>query len=73
MEEYKEILVPVDGSELSKNALMTALSLADNFGANVTIMHVHEHRDINVLGVSGEHEFFADYRRSDTLPPWSNP
>lgn len=67
MEEYKEILVPVDGSDLSKKALMKALSLAENFGAKVTIMHVHEPLKINVLGVTGEHEFVADYRSSEPL------
>ncbi|MGA1822993.1 MAG: universal stress protein [Thermoplasmatota archaeon] len=67
MEEYKEILVPVDGSDLSKNALAKALSLAENFGAKVTILHVHEPLDMNILGVTGEHEFLADYRKSDPL------
>ena len=65
MEEFKNILVPVDGSELSKKALMKALSLSDNFGANVTIMHVYEPLNFNLMGVTGEGEFLAEYRKPD--------
>ena len=67
MEEFKNILVPVDGSKLSKKALMKALSLADNFEANVTIMHVYEPMNVNLMGVTGEGEFLAEYRKPD--PP----
>ncbi len=42
MEEYKKILVPIDGSDLSKKALKNALSLAKTFGSNVFILHVNE-------------------------------
>lgn len=42
MEEYEKILVPVDGSELSKKAFKKALSLANNFGSKVEILHVNE-------------------------------
>lgn len=42
MKEYKRILVPVDGSDLSKKALEKALSLAKEFGSRVTILHVNE-------------------------------
>jgi len=42
MEEYRRILVPVDGSDLSKKALEKALTLARTFGSEVTILHVNE-------------------------------
>jgi nucleotide-binding universal stress UspA family protein len=37
---YKHILVPVDGSEPSKNALRTAISLAKEVGARIRLVHV---------------------------------
>lgn len=37
---YKHILVPVDGSEASKNALRTAISLAKQVGARIRLVHV---------------------------------
>jgi len=42
MQEYKKILVPVDGSGLSKKALQKGLSLGKTFGSEVTIIHVEE-------------------------------
>lgn len=37
---YKHILVPVDGSEPSRNALRTAISLAKEVGARIRLVHV---------------------------------
>jgi nucleotide-binding universal stress UspA family protein len=37
---YKHILVPVDGSEPSTNALRTAISLAKEVGARIRLVHV---------------------------------
>lgn len=37
---YKHILVPVDGSEPSKNALRTAISFAKEVGARIRLVHV---------------------------------
>jgi len=42
MEEYRRILVPVDGSDLSKKAFRKATSLAKKFGSEVAIIHVYE-------------------------------
>jgi nucleotide-binding universal stress UspA family protein len=42
MKRYKKILVPVDGSELSKLAFEQGLSLAQMVEGEVTIMHVIE-------------------------------
>ncbi len=42
MDEYKKLLVPTDGSELSKKAILKAISLAKMFGGSVTVMHVEE-------------------------------
>jgi nucleotide-binding universal stress UspA family protein len=37
---YKHILVPIDGSEPSNNALRTAISLAKEVGARIRLLHV---------------------------------
>lgn len=37
---FKHILVPVDGSEPSNNALATAISLAKHNGARIRLVHV---------------------------------
>lgn len=37
---FKHILVPVDGSEPSNNALETAISLAKDHGARIRLVHV---------------------------------
>ena len=42
MKEYRMILVPVDGSDLSKLAFEKALTLAEEFGSTVEILHVNE-------------------------------
>lgn len=39
---YKRILVPVDGSETSNKALVTALQFARDFGSRVRLVHVVE-------------------------------
>lgn len=39
---YKRILVPVDGSETSNKALVTALQLAKDAGGHVRLIHVVE-------------------------------
>jgi nucleotide-binding universal stress UspA family protein len=41
MEEYQKILVPVDGSDLSKKAFRQALSLSESFGSSITLLHVN--------------------------------
>jgi nucleotide-binding universal stress UspA family protein len=40
---FKHLLVPLDGSELSEEALPAALYLARTIGAQVTLLHVIEH------------------------------
>ena len=42
MERYKRILVPIDGSELSKLAFEQALSLAKMVNGDVTVIHIIE-------------------------------
>jgi nucleotide-binding universal stress UspA family protein len=42
MKRYKRILVPVDGSDLSKLAFENALSLAQMVDGNITVLHVTE-------------------------------
>ena len=40
---FKNILIPIDGSDCSRNALPTAIEVAKRFGANVYVLHVQEH------------------------------
>ncbi len=40
MERYKNIMVPIDGSDNSKRALKHAVELAKAFGAEVTLVYV---------------------------------
>lgn len=40
---FERILVPVDFSELSKQALVEAVALAGDSKLAVTVLHVHEH------------------------------
>ena len=52
---YKRILVPVDGSETSSKALVTALQLAREGGGRVRIVH-----DLDELAYLTGYEFSAD-------------
>ena len=40
---FKKILVAIDGSEYSSNAVPTAIEVAAKFQASVYVLHVHEH------------------------------
>ena len=40
---FDKILVPVDGSRASSRAVHVAADLASRFGAEVIVLHVHEH------------------------------
>src|SRR5690348_14342470 len=42
MMAFKKILVPVDSSELSQDALTVAIDLAKTWGAQLTLVHVWE-------------------------------
>lgn len=53
---YKRILVPIDGSETSQKALTAALSLAQEAGARLRVLHVVE--DLIYLASYGD---FAGY------------
>jgi nucleotide-binding universal stress UspA family protein len=37
---FKHILIPTDGSDLSKNAVAQGISLAKHLGAKITVLHV---------------------------------
>lgn len=52
---YKQILVPVDGSETANKALQTALALAKDSGGRVRVVHVME----ELAYVSGYEQFGA--------------
>ena len=47
--ELKKILVPIDFSEISKEALAYAAFLAGQFGADIILLHVTEKAPINYL------------------------
>lgn len=40
---FKKILVAIDGSEYSSNALPTAIEVARKFGSDLFVLHVAEH------------------------------
>jgi nucleotide-binding universal stress UspA family protein len=40
---FDKILVPVDGSRASSRAVHVAADLASRYGAEVIVLHVHEH------------------------------
>lgn len=50
---YKKILVPIDGSEHSMNAVKTAGSLANLLGSSLTILHVKPEHEYHWLGSVG--------------------
>ena len=47
---FKKILVAMDGSELSKKALDSALDIAERFSAQVVILSVVEHSALQMTG-----------------------
>jgi nucleotide-binding universal stress UspA family protein len=47
---FRNILVPVDGSDFSKNALKTAVEIADKFNSRVTVLHVISRSLAEVIG-----------------------
>ena len=51
MKEYKKILVPVDGSELSMLAFRKALNLAEMVGGTVDIVYVSEYPATGPVGM----------------------
>ena len=40
---FEHILVAIDGSDYSRQALPTAIEVARKFGSDVFVLHVHEH------------------------------
>jgi nucleotide-binding universal stress UspA family protein len=44
--QFQRILVPVDFSKLSRQALEEAVTLAEGASAQLTVLHVHEHVDM---------------------------
>ena len=40
---FKHILVAIDGSEYSRQALPTTIEIAKRFGSDVFVLHIHEH------------------------------
>jgi len=40
---FEKILLPLDGSEISELALPYAVEIAQNFGSEITLLHVNEH------------------------------
>jgi nucleotide-binding universal stress UspA family protein len=45
MKPFKKILVPVDFSQHSQEAVATALGLAEKFSASVKLVHVYQPLD----------------------------
>jgi nucleotide-binding universal stress UspA family protein len=54
MQEFKKILVPIDGSEYSFRAASHAISLAKEFGAELLLLHVASiNQSLRLVGVYG--------------------
>lgn len=51
MKDFKRILVPVDGSELSKKAFDKAISMAEMVGSSVDVLHVSEYPATGPIGM----------------------
>ena len=47
---YKHLLIPVDGSEISRNAIQAGIAFAKQLGAKVTVYHALEASRGNVYG-----------------------
>ncbi|MDG6224236.1 MAG: universal stress protein [Candidatus Thermoplasmatota archaeon] len=53
MKDFKRILVPVDGSELSELAFKKALSLVELIDGKLTVLHVIEPVSLSYTGFEG--------------------
>lgn len=54
---YQHIMVPVDGSEISRNALQEAIKLAQHFKARLKLVHVVE--DARIFDAEGMVDYAA--------------
>ena len=54
LKEYKNVLVPVDGSVLSDLAFKQALILVKLIGGEITVIHVTKDPDIHFVGIEGK-------------------
>ena len=61
---FKRILVPVDGSSTSDQALQEAITLAKEQGAQVRIIHVVDEVNINLETEFATDEFYEAMRKS---------
>ena len=57
--DYKNILVPLDGSELAETALTDAMGLAELTHARLILFHVVKPAE-RVIGLDTEHPIFLD-------------
>ena len=48
----KRILFPTDFSEVSNNAFIYALKLADSINAEIVTMHVYQYPQVNYVNVA---------------------
>lgn len=58
--QFERILVPVDFSQLSKRALAEAVALVGDSNAKLTVLHVHEHRELPTVDPAFRPERAAD-------------
>ena len=70
MKEYKKILVPVDGSDLSMLAFQKALNLAEMVGGTVDIVYVSEYPATGPVGMEQPVEINPQPDFSDILEPY---
>lgn len=63
---FKNILVPVDGSDNSYRALDAALLLSEKLGSNITVIHVMEQVPITHIGSEKLlNEFLESYKKEN--------
>jgi len=68
MMKIKTIIVPIDFSDLSLQALPYARALAESFGADITLLHVHEPLPhMSDLAWQGTHEATRDQLEIDRV------
>lgn len=70
MKEYKRILVPVDGSELSMLACQKALNLAELVGGSVDIVYISEYPATGPVGMEQPVEINPQPDFSGILKPY---
>jgi nucleotide-binding universal stress UspA family protein len=71
LNEFKKILVPVDGSDLSNTAFHKALALSDIAGGVVDVIHVSEYPSPKPLDLGKPKDLDTEEKGSRILKPYN--